>query len=235
MVRGAVDQCYRDWLNVGPLERLRLRPQVDSRVQLWPQTERMALAIFGSHSWSNRRRSDFSSKTDHWSSVVQVVHHLPAGGCVWTHKTVAEHYGFKMWFRCSWSVGLDSNLATVCSKSQGTPSHFAWWFVYARSAMERWPNVLMFWVGNLTNGLSSQHDPPAVELGSDANSRDDLELLRASASWSGRADSDRAREGNFGRESCCFECVATTRDPSKIPKSSKWIGPEVPEPKKEGL
>jgi len=50
MVRGAVDQCYRDWLNVGPLERLGLRPQVDSRVQLWPRTERMALAIFGSHS-----------------------------------------------------------------------------------------------------------------------------------------------------------------------------------------
>ena len=25
MVRGAVDQCYRDWLNVGPIERLRLQ------------------------------------------------------------------------------------------------------------------------------------------------------------------------------------------------------------------
>ena len=45
MVRGAVDQCYRDWLNVGPIERLRLRPQVDPRVQLWPRTERRALAM----------------------------------------------------------------------------------------------------------------------------------------------------------------------------------------------
>jgi hypothetical protein len=32
MVRGAVDQCYRDWLNVGPIERLRLRPQVDPKL-----------------------------------------------------------------------------------------------------------------------------------------------------------------------------------------------------------
>ena len=45
MVRGAVDQCYRDWLNVGPIERPRLRPQVDPGVQLWPRTERRALAM----------------------------------------------------------------------------------------------------------------------------------------------------------------------------------------------
>ena len=45
MVRKAVDDCYRDWLNSGPIERLRLKPKVDPKTQLWPRTERRALAM----------------------------------------------------------------------------------------------------------------------------------------------------------------------------------------------
>ena len=45
MIRRAVDQSYMDWLNAGPIDRLRLRPQVDSRVQGWPRTERRALSM----------------------------------------------------------------------------------------------------------------------------------------------------------------------------------------------
>ena len=44
-VREAVDRCYAEWLRVGPLERLRLKPEVDARVKLWPRTERRGLAM----------------------------------------------------------------------------------------------------------------------------------------------------------------------------------------------
>ena len=45
LIRSAVDQCYSEWLNAGPLERLRLKPQPDDRVKAWPRTERRALAM----------------------------------------------------------------------------------------------------------------------------------------------------------------------------------------------
>lgn len=39
------DQCYQKWLSSSPIERLRLKPSVDSRAQSWPRTERRALAM----------------------------------------------------------------------------------------------------------------------------------------------------------------------------------------------
>ena len=45
MVRMAVDDCYRAWLNASPLERLRMKPQVDMKTKLWPRTERRALSM----------------------------------------------------------------------------------------------------------------------------------------------------------------------------------------------
>ena len=45
VVRKSVEGCYREWLQLGPLERLRLRPQVEAQVHLWPRTERRALSM----------------------------------------------------------------------------------------------------------------------------------------------------------------------------------------------
>ena len=45
MVRRSVDQCYAEWLNTGPLERFRLKPQPDEKVLMWPRTERRALSM----------------------------------------------------------------------------------------------------------------------------------------------------------------------------------------------
>lgn len=45
MIRRAVDGCYQEWLSLGPLERLRLKPMLDSQVHLWPRTERRALSM----------------------------------------------------------------------------------------------------------------------------------------------------------------------------------------------
>ena len=45
MIRSAVDRCYHDWLQLGPLERLRVKPQLDSQAHSWPRTERRALAM----------------------------------------------------------------------------------------------------------------------------------------------------------------------------------------------
>ena len=45
LVRNAADRSYRDWLGSGPLERLRIKPQLDPRAQGWPRTERRALAM----------------------------------------------------------------------------------------------------------------------------------------------------------------------------------------------
>ena len=44
-VRRAVDQCYQTWLVSSPLERLRLKPCVDTRALAWPRTERRALSM----------------------------------------------------------------------------------------------------------------------------------------------------------------------------------------------
>ena len=45
LIRQSVDQCYAEWLNTGPLERFRLKPQPDDRIRLWPRTERRALSM----------------------------------------------------------------------------------------------------------------------------------------------------------------------------------------------
>lgn len=45
LVKSAVEGCYKEWLQLGPLERLRLRPQLESHANLWPRTERRALAM----------------------------------------------------------------------------------------------------------------------------------------------------------------------------------------------
>jgi len=45
LVKSAVEGCYKEWLQPGPLERLRLRPQLESHANLWPRTERRALAM----------------------------------------------------------------------------------------------------------------------------------------------------------------------------------------------
>ena len=45
MIRSAVDRCYQEWLQLGPLDRLRVKPQLESQAHLWPRTERRALAM----------------------------------------------------------------------------------------------------------------------------------------------------------------------------------------------
>ena len=45
LVKGSVDQCYREWLQQGPIDRLRMKPVLDPRASQWPRTERRALAI----------------------------------------------------------------------------------------------------------------------------------------------------------------------------------------------
>ena len=45
MVHKGVEDCYHEWLQLGPLERLRLKPQLESQTQLWPRTERRALSM----------------------------------------------------------------------------------------------------------------------------------------------------------------------------------------------
>ena len=70
MIRRAVDQSYMDWLNAGPIDRLRLRPQVDSRVQCWPRTEKGPVNAFGSHPRSNQRRGHFLSEVVDGPSAV---------------------------------------------------------------------------------------------------------------------------------------------------------------------
>ena len=45
LVKGSVDQCYREWLQQGPIDRLRMKPVLDPRASQWPRTERRALAM----------------------------------------------------------------------------------------------------------------------------------------------------------------------------------------------
>ena len=45
LVKDSVDQCYREWLQQGPIDRLRMKPALDPKASLWPRTERRALAM----------------------------------------------------------------------------------------------------------------------------------------------------------------------------------------------
>ena len=73
LVGSSVDQCYRDWLNAGPIERLRLKPKVDPKTPLWPRTERQALAmLWGGNTRPNQRRNHLSPKL----STDQVLYRL---------------------------------------------------------------------------------------------------------------------------------------------------------------
>ena len=45
LVKEAVESSYREWLQVGPVERLRLKPKVDSLAASWPRTERRVLSM----------------------------------------------------------------------------------------------------------------------------------------------------------------------------------------------
>lgn len=44
MVRKAATDCYQRWLLAAPLDRLRLKPQLDPAAAAWPRTERQALS-----------------------------------------------------------------------------------------------------------------------------------------------------------------------------------------------
>lgn len=45
MIKGAVEVSYREWLQSGPVERLRLKPKVEAQAASWPRTERRALSM----------------------------------------------------------------------------------------------------------------------------------------------------------------------------------------------
>lgn len=83
MVRMAVDDCYRAWLNASPLERLRMKPQVDVKTKLWPRTERRALSMLLAAIPEAIRDELVSSRK---LSTDQVMYKLcvtfqPGGGC----------------------------------------------------------------------------------------------------------------------------------------------------------
>lgn len=51
MVRKAVEECYQEWLQLVFLDRLRVKPQLESQAHLWPlaahRTEGVVFAASG--------------------------------------------------------------------------------------------------------------------------------------------------------------------------------------------
>ena len=77
LVRGAVDQGYRDWLNVGP-------PKWILGFQLWPRTERRALSMLLGSILDPIQEEIISARKLTTDQVLYklCMHHLSTGRCI---------------------------------------------------------------------------------------------------------------------------------------------------------